>query len=224
VPLTDEQKALDDAVGRLLAKTARSDDDAWAGLVDMGLVEAAASGEASAADLAVVARQCGLHAVSPRFVDEVATAASDRWLALSASWFTGLARGALDLALDYVKERHQFGVPIGSFQVIQHRLADLHTAVTGAELLAQEAAAALDAHDPDGPALAAMAWWWCGQTATDAAETSLHFHGGYGFMLEYDVQLYYRRARGWPRVWGDSDAAHRRAATARYERGAGDGL
>ena len=45
---------------------------------------------------------------------------------------------------------------------------------------------------------------------------ALHVHGGYGFMLEYDVQLYYRRARGWARVWGDADAAYRRAAATRY--------
>src|SRR5690242_8093348 len=104
--LTDEQQALDEAVARLLSKTARSDDDAWAGLVEMGLVEAAASGDASTVDLAVVARRCGAQATASRFVDAAASIGDDRWLVLSASWFTGLARGALDLALDYVKQRH----------------------------------------------------------------------------------------------------------------------
>ena len=117
---------------------------------------------------------------------------------LTAAALAGLARAALDLGVAYVKERHQFGVPIGSFQTIQHRLADLHTAVDGARLLALEAADALDdARDPDGPALAAMALEFCGQVAEDAAAASLHFHGGYGFMLEYDVQLYVRRAKAW---------------------------
>src|SRR2546423_15640144 len=105
----------------------------------MGLLDAAASGEASVADLAVVARQCGAHLALVPFVDPVAPARDDRWLALSASWCAGLARAVFDLGLTYVKERHQFGVPIGSFQTIQHRLADIHTAVTGAELLGHAA-------------------------------------------------------------------------------------
>ena len=204
--LTDEQQALDDAVARLLAKTSTPDqvraaesagfDQAvWDGLTEMGLIDAARSGEASLADLAVVARQCGAHVALVPFVDEVAAKGDDRWLALSASWFAGLARAVFDIGLAYVKERHQFGVPIGSFQTIQHRLADLHTAVTGSELLAREAALAIDDGDADAPALAVMAHWWCGTVAVEAAEVSLHVHGGYGFMLEYDVQLYVKAAK-----------------------------
>ena len=204
--LTDEQRALDDAVARLLAKTSSPEQVRAAepedfdpavsdGLAEMGLFDAAASGDASTVDLAVVARQCGAFLAPVPFVDTVAEIGSDRWRTLSGSWFAGAARAVLDLGIAYVKERHQFGVPIGSFQTIQHRLADLHTAVTGAELLAREAAVASDAGDPDAPALAAMARWWCGRVAVDAAEASLHFHGGYGFMLEYDVQLYVRRVK-----------------------------
>ncbi|HEY9558896.1 MAG TPA: acyl-CoA dehydrogenase family protein, partial [Acidimicrobiales bacterium] len=59
------------------------------------------------------------------------------------------------------------------------------------------------------------------RAAEAATYHALHVHGGYGFMLEYDVQLFYRRARGWPRVWGDAEAAYRRAADARYDRDAG---
>ncbi|MEY2431721.1 MAG: hypothetical protein QOC92_1446 [Acidimicrobiaceae bacterium] len=235
--LTVEQQALDEAVARLLLKTsspeqvrtaepAGFDQVVWDGLVDMGLLDAASSGEASTADLAVVARQCGAHLALVPFVDTVASVGDDRWRALTASWFAGLARAVLDLGVVYVKERHQFGVPIGSFQTIQHRLADLHTAVTGSELLAHSAAVALDESNPDAAALATMAHWWCGQVAVDAAEASLHFHGGYGFMLEYDVQLYVRRAKaarvalGDPRrelltiverLWGDGRSGlHRR--------------
>jgi alkylation response protein AidB-like acyl-CoA dehydrogenase len=212
--LTDEQQALDEAVGRLLLKTSSPeqvraaessgfDQAVWDGLVEMGLFDAASSGEASTADLAVVARQCGAHLATVPFIETVAPEPDDRQLALRASWFAGLARAVLDLAVDYVKERHQFGVPIGSFQTIQHRLADLHAAVTGSELLAREAAVALDDGDPDGPALASMAEWWAGHVAVEAAEAALHFHGGYGFMLEYDVQLYVRRAKVARTTFGD---------------------
>ncbi len=51
---------------------------------------------------------------------------------------------------------------------------------------------------------------------------ALHIHGGYGFMLEQDVQLYYRRARGWARIWGEPRMAYRRAARHRYHRPATD--
>src|SRR5437588_2111145 len=95
---TDEQRSLDEAVARLLAKTSSPeqvraaepdgfDQAVWDGLIEMGLLEAAASGEASTADLAVVARQCGAHLALVPFVDTVATAGDDRWRALSASWF-----------------------------------------------------------------------------------------------------------------------------------------
>ncbi len=70
--LTDEQRALDDAVARLLTK-ASSDEEAWEGIHAMGLVDAASSGEASTADLAIVARRCGRHAAVPGVVDAVAT-------------------------------------------------------------------------------------------------------------------------------------------------------
>ena len=53
------------------------------------------------------------------------------------------------------------------------------------------------------------------ETARDATYHAVHFHGGYGFVLEHDAQLFYRRARGWPRVWGDPTAAYRRVAAAR---------
>ena len=204
--LTDEQQALDEAVARLLAKTSSPEQvrtaeaigfnqAVWDGIVEMGLLDAAESGDASVADLAVVARQCGAHLAVVPFVERVATPGDDHWRALTAAWFAGLARAVFEIGVAYAKERRQFGVSIGSFQTIQHRLADAHAAVTGGELLSFEAARALDDHDADASALAAMAHWWCGKVAVDAAELSLHVHGGYGFMLEYDVQLFVRRAK-----------------------------
>lgn len=129
--------------------------------------------------------------------------ALDEWRVLTASALAGLARTALDLGVQYVKDRKQFGVPLGSFQTIQHRLADLHTATDGARLLAYEAAWAADVGETTASSLAAQAFWFCGQTAEDAAGASLHYHGGYGFMLEYDIQLYARRAKGWRLLAGD---------------------
>ncbi|MGV3759267.1 MAG: acyl-CoA dehydrogenase, partial [Actinomycetota bacterium] len=162
--------------------------------------------------------------------------ARDEWRALTAVAQAGLARATLDLGVAYAKERHQFGVPIASFQALQHRFADLHTRVDAARLLAYEAVWALDEDDPTAPLRAAQAGWWCGEVAEEAAGFSLHVHGGYGFMLEYDVQLHVRRAKaarlplGDPlrellriaeRRWGDtapSEEELRAAATARPTR------
>lgn len=134
-------------------------------------------------------------------------AAVAEWKVLMAAALAGLSRRALDIGVAYVKERHQFGRPIGAFQAVAHRLADVATEVDGAQLLWQEAAWAADAGDTSAPALAAMAFAFSSEVAERSALTSLHFHGGYGFMLEYDIQLYARRAKAWPLAIG----SHRHA-------------
>jgi alkylation response protein AidB-like acyl-CoA dehydrogenase len=129
--------------------------------------------------------------------------AIDEWRALTAVAQAGLARATFEVGLQYAKDRHQFGVPIGSFQALQHRFADLHARIDGARLLAYEAVWALDEDEPTAPMLAAQASWWCGLVAEEAAGFSLHVHGGYGFMLEYDVQLHVRRAKALRLLLGD---------------------
>jgi alkylation response protein AidB-like acyl-CoA dehydrogenase len=142
--------------------------------------------------------------------------AVDDWLTLTAAALVGVGARALEIGVEYVKERIAFGVPIGSFQGISHRLADSAAALDGARLLAYEAAWA---HADDAvryPELAAMAFAFAYESARDSTYRSLHFHGGYGFMMEYDVQLYYRRARAWALVFGDANVAYRRAADHRF--------
>jgi alkylation response protein AidB-like acyl-CoA dehydrogenase len=135
-------------------------------------------------------------------------AALDEWRVLTGASLTGLSRAALDLAVAYVKQRHQFGVPIGSFQAVQHGLADLPGEVVGSHLLVQEAAWALESGRPaptgaSGPELASMAFLFAGELARDATSRCVQYHGGYGVAEEYDAQLLYRRARGWPLLLGD---------------------
>jgi alkylation response protein AidB-like acyl-CoA dehydrogenase len=131
------------------------------------------------------------------------SAAVEEWRALTAAAQAGLSRATLDLGVAYALERHQFGVPIASFQSIQHRFADLHERVEGSRLLAYQALWALDEGEPSAPAQAAQASWYCGLVAEEAAAFSLHVHGGYGFMLEYDVQLHVRRAKALRLLLGD---------------------
>lgn len=133
-------------------------------------------------------------------------AARAEWQALMATACAGLAARAIELAVAYVMERRQFGVPVGSFQAVQHGLAEAAIRAEGGRLLAHRAAWALDAARPDGHRLAAMALLFCAEAARFAADRSLQYHGGYGYSAEYDVQLYYRRAAGWPLQMGEPAA------------------
>jgi hypothetical protein len=155
--------------------------------------------------------------------DRAFEAALVEWQLLTAAALVGIASTALDLGVAYATERHQFGVPIGSFQAVQHALADLPGRIDGARLLVHQAAWALDGggdgvvdigdeHIEDGATLAAMAFLFASDTASDATARSLHVHGGYGFSEEYDIQLLYRRARGWPLVAGDLGTHYQRLA------------
>jgi alkylation response protein AidB-like acyl-CoA dehydrogenase len=142
--------------------------------------------------------------------------AIDDFLVLGASALVGIGARALELGVSYVKERKAWGVPIGSFQSVAHQLADSAAAIDGARLLSQEAACAAVDQPERFAELAALAFAFAYETARDATGRSLHFHGGYGFMLEYDIQLYYRRARGWANVYAEPRRVYQRAAQRRY--------
>lgn len=147
---------------------------------------------------------------------EAFEAALDDWLTLTASALVGLAQRALEIGAEYAKERRAWGVPIGSFQAVAHPLADAATAIDAAHLVTREACWA-DAAAPERRGeLAAMAFALAYEAARDTTYRSLHVHGGYGFMMEYDIQLYYRRARAWANVYGGPTVAHRRIADKRY--------
>jgi alkylation response protein AidB-like acyl-CoA dehydrogenase len=139
--------------------------------------------------------------------------AVDEWRVLTAAALVGLATTALELALVYVNERWAFDVPLASFQAIQHRLADVATAVDGARLLVYEAAWARQEHAPNAAQLASMSFLFASETAFRTAAESLHFHGGYGYTLEYDIQLYFRRAKAWPLALGASRIQYRHLAS-----------
>jgi len=134
-------------------------------------------------------------------------AAHREWLILVAAWLTGLADAALALGVRWVKERHQFGVPIGSFQGLQHGLADFPGPIDGAGLLAAEAAWSLTTGKPSvtgatGSQLAVMAIVFAADTARQVTTKVVQYHGGLGVAQEHDAQLYFRRARAYPLLTG----------------------
>ncbi|BBY22163.1 acyl-CoA dehydrogenase [Mycobacterium stomatepiae] len=95
-------------------------------------------------------------------------------------------------------------------------LADVATAIDGARLLVREAAWSVDAGHDEAAERQCMAFAFAADVARLSTYWGVHTLGGYGVMLEYDAQLYFRRARGWAGVFGGSDAAYRRVARYRY--------
>jgi len=134
---------------------------------------------------------------------EAFLAAREEWKLLTAAAVAGLARRAIEIAAAYATERIQWDRPIGAFQAIAHPLADSVTAVDGARLLIWDTAAAIAGDAPRASAQISMCWAWAAETASDAVARALHTHGGYGISLEYDIQLYHRRAKAWSLVCGD---------------------
>ena len=106
----------------------------------------------------------------------------------------GLAQGALDMALDYARERRAFGKPISKFQAIQAKLADLSTEIEAARLLTYKAAALKDRGEHFG-LTAAQAKLKTGRLAVRAADEAVQIHGGYGYIEEYPVCRFYRDAK-----------------------------
>ena len=106
----------------------------------------------------------------------------------------GVARGALDMSVRYVSERHQFGVPVGSFQAVSHRLAQMYFDTEAARSLSYFAAWALDSDDPEAAAASARAKAWAAETSRGTAGSAIHAHGGIGFTWEADVHWLYKRA------------------------------
>ncbi len=115
--------------------------------------------------------------------------------ALQAAEMAGGARKIFEMAVEYAKNRVQFGRPIGSFQVLQHYLANTLVNVDAAQLLAFEALWTLDQAQP-AERIAAAANAWCSEAYRNATTVSNQIHGGIAYLTEFDHQLWLRRAKG----------------------------
>ncbi|WP_331767024.1 acyl-CoA dehydrogenase family protein [Embleya sp. NBC_00896] len=125
--------------------------------------------------------------------------------ALLASEQLGLADHCLESTVAYMKTRHQFGRPVGSFQGPKHRLAALWVSVTQARAVARYAAACVAAGDPDTAIAVAVAQAHCSEIAVRAAEECVQLHGGIGFTWEHHAHLYLKRAKADSLAFGTPD-------------------
>lgn len=108
----------------------------------------------------------------------------------------GAASRCLDLTVQYTKDRVQFGRPIGSFQALKHRMADLYVAVQSARAVVDEAIAT------PSPTSAALARFTASEAFTKVAAEAVQMHGGIAITWEHDIQLYFKRAHGSAQLLG----------------------
>jgi alkylation response protein AidB-like acyl-CoA dehydrogenase len=124
-------------------------------------------------------------------------------VALSAEQLGGAQR-CLDMSVDYAKQRVQFGRPIGSFQAIKHKCADMLLRVESARSASYYAGWAASVQDPELPALASLAKAYCSDAYFHCAAEAIQIHGGVGFSWEYDMHLYFKRAKSSETLLGDA--------------------
>jgi len=156
--------------------------------------------------------------------------AREEWRLLTATLLGGIGRRALEIGAAYSVDRVQFDRPIGSFQAIAHPLADSAMEIEGGQVLVWRAVESIARGRDDAATLVALALGWLADAVPRGAHRALHTHGGYGLSLEYDIQLYHRRAKTTALLAGSpgdaylagADRAFRGVATGLPEFGPGE--
>ncbi|HVV35923.1 MAG TPA: acyl-CoA dehydrogenase family protein [Acidimicrobiales bacterium] len=200
VRLSPEQHALQDAATKLALdlgpRTVRDLDDAERRAKLDAAVAAAGwrdlLADASVVEAALVTEVFGRHLVDVPLIETTDLTVG---LALTSADLVGIMQGATDLAVNYARERRQYGQPVGAFQAVQHLLADAAVVTEGARSITLHAAWAADALDgADALAAAAAAKAYCARAARDVCETCIQVHGGIGNTWECLAHVYLRRA------------------------------
>jgi alkylation response protein AidB-like acyl-CoA dehydrogenase len=111
----------------------------------------------------------------------------------------------MDMTVGYLKERKQFGQPIGSFQALQHRAAHLYADLKVARAAVLKAQQLLDSADPHADEAVSVAKAMTGLAATLAVQEGIQMHGGIGMTDEYDIGFYMKRARTLAELFGDTN-------------------
>jgi len=130
------------------------------------------------------------------------------------AYLVGLAQMDFEISVNYAKERVQFGRPIGSFQAIQHKAADMVTDVDGARFIMYRAAWSVAEGEPDAEMNVHMAKAWCSDATRRVVAHGQQIHGGIGFTKDYKIQLFFRRQKRGELMWGDADYHREKVADA----------
>jgi alkylation response protein AidB-like acyl-CoA dehydrogenase len=138
----------------------------------------------------------------------------------AAAEMLGAARRCMEMSVEYAKVRHQFGQPIGAFQAIKHMCAEMLLEVENSHAATYYAAWALDAGSPDAALAASVAKAYVGDASRKVCGNSIQVHGGIGFTWEYDLHLYFKRAKHLEPLYGDADFHRERALQIMLERSA----
>jgi alkylation response protein AidB-like acyl-CoA dehydrogenase len=128
----------------------------------------------------------------------------DRGATFAAADLLGGAARALEMAVEYAKDRVQFGRPIGSFQAVKHRCADMLVDVEGMRSTVYWAAWCIGANDPDASVAASTAKVWCADASKRVMASALQVHGGIGFTWEHDLHFFMKRAQLDQLAFGDA--------------------
>lgn len=130
-----------------------------------------------------------------------------KYTVAECAYLVGLAQMDFEIAVDYAKERVQFGRPIGSFQAIQHKCADMVTDVDGSRFIMYKAAWSISSGQPaaDTSIAVNMAKAWCSEATRRVVAHGQQIHGGIGFTKDYKIQLFYRRQKRAELAFGDAD-------------------
>jgi Acyl-CoA dehydrogenase, C-terminal domain/Acyl-CoA dehydrogenase, N-terminal domain len=145
---------------------------------------------------------------------EVVELARDRGAWGTAAMLVGLGQRMIELAVAHVTERHQFGVPVGSFQAVKHQLADAHKDLAFARPVVHRAAHSLATGAADRGRDVSMAKALAGDAAWRAGRVALQCHGAIGYTVEHDLHLYLKRTWALAKAYGDAGWHRDRVARA----------
>jgi alkylation response protein AidB-like acyl-CoA dehydrogenase len=146
----------------------------------------------------------------------------ERAAVAAAAEMLGASRRCMEMSVEYAKVRQQFGQPIGMFQAIKHACSEMLLEVENSHGATYYAAWAMDAGSPDASLAASAAKAYVGDASRKVCGSSIQVHGGIGFTWEYDLHLYFKRAKHFEPLYGDADFHRERALQLVLARAAAD--
>jgi len=174
-------------------------------LAEQGWVGFLAADDTTFLDAAVLFEELGRTLYDGSYIRDEVGDDRNQLLAALALEAVGIGAKAVELAVAYVSDREQFGKKIGTYQAVSHAVVDAYVGVELARSLAYWAAWTVAESDDQAALACAAAKSQAGEAAVQACETSIQVHGGIGFTWDYDLHIYFKRAKHFEPLYGDAD-------------------